>query len=372
MSERRILQLFLACSAVAVAVVVPVQAQDVEQLRRHEAELLARRDGLVEQVAREAEGRFRSERRTVLAVGPLRVAYPEWASVAANNELSAALEAEVRRYGTAVDSLLADTVYIWVDEPAPERHVARMKFRVGSWTGTREVGIDSTRPGAWVSEMAVAALDEWAMQSLLDLRLSQWLGRLDQRNTVASLRDPIVRDLVSSPSSRARRCLDGSPDDCRLLLELDEGATPLLEAYDRADLPGLFDRMDLNDRIPGRANCIGKRDTIACADLVREGRALPPHPVGSRARQSLFAYAIATGGEGAWLRLYRAKGLPVAEQLGAASGKPVDSLLVSWQQDLRAGRRTTTAGLAPSLFLALSWSVVGILLFAWRYRWRHV
>ncbi len=30
------------------------------------------------------------------------------------------------------------------------------------------------------------------------------------------------------------------------------------------------------------------------------------------------------------------------------------------------------AGLAPNLLLALFWGVVGVILFAWRYRWRRV
>ena len=368
MSERRVLSLLLAC----VAFAAPVRAQELDRLRRHEAELRARRDQLMEQVSREAEGRFRSERRTVLTVGAVHLAYPEWAAAAGDEGLAEVLRSQLDHYGSAVDSLLAgDTIYIWLDEREPGR-AAQVKFLIDHWPGTREVGIDSTRPGKWVPGVATAALDEWVSQTLLNLRLSQWVGRLDQRNTVAALRDPIVRDLVASPSSRARRCLDGSSEDCRLLLELDEGPTPLLEAYDRADLPGLFGRMDLDVRIPGRANCVGKRDPTACAELVKSGRALPPHPVGSRARQSLFAYAIASGGEGAWLRLYGAKGLPVVEQLGAAAGKPVDSLLVLWQRDLRAGRRTTTAGLAPSLLLSLVWGVLTTLFFAWRYRWRHV
>lgn len=366
MSERPLLTLLVACAAIAA----PVRAQELEQLRRHEAGLLARRDQLMEQVAREAEGRFRSERRTVLAVGPLRLAYPEWAAIAENEELIATLEAQVRRYGTAADSLLSDTLYVWVDEHLPGRSW-RVKYRMGLVTGTREMSIDSIGPGRWVAEVATFALQDWA-GDLTDLRLRLWTGRLDQRTTIAALRDPIIRDLVGSPSSRARRCLDGAPEECRLLLELDEGATPLLAAYDASDLPGLFERMDLSARIPGRANCIGKRDASACAELVRQGRVQPPHPVSTRARQSLFAYAIAAGGEQAWLRLHQAQGRPLADQLGAAAGMSADSLLQSWQRDLRAGRRTTTAGLTPSLLLALAWGVVTTLFFAWRYRWRHV
>ena len=55
-----------------------------------------------------------------------------------------------------------------------------------------------------------------------------------------------------------------------------------------------------------------------------------------------------------------------------AAGRPRDSQVIGWRRDLLEGRRTTTTGLAPSLLLALWWGVVGTLLFAWWYRWRHV
>lgn len=360
----------LALLVAAAVLAAPVRAQELEQLKRHEARLLARRDELLQQVAREADGRFRSERRTVLAAGPLRLAYPAWATAAGDTQLARTLEAQVRRYGTAAGSLLADTLYVWVDETFPGRG-SEVKYRIGELTGTQNVAVDSFGPGTWVAEIVAAALQDRAEQ-LIDPRLVLWTGRLDPRTTVATLRDPIVRDLVGSLSSRARHCLSGVPEECRLVLELDAGATPLLSAYDPADLPALFRRIGLDPRIPGRASCVGNRDGAACAELVRLGRAEPPHPLSIRARQSFFAYALAAGGEDAWLRLHRARGRPLAEQLAAAAGRPVDSLVVAWRHDLLEGRRTTASGLAPNFLLALAWGVVGILLFAWRYRWRRV
>jgi hypothetical protein len=369
MSERRVLGLLLAGTLLAV----PAQAQELDQLRRREAELTARRDDLHAQLSREASDRFRSQPRVVVSTGKLHVAFPEWAAGGTNEELIAALTAQAARYGVAIDSFLTDTLVIGVEADTVEGipTFATMKYRIGPEDGSQWISVDRRHPGAWVAQFAGAALQHWA-GGLIDRPLRSWLGTMDQRSTVASLRDPIVRDLVTSPSSRARRCLNGVTEECRLVLELDEVATPLLSAYDPTDLPELFQRMDLNARIPGRANCIGKRDTAACAELVRLGRAEPPHPLSMRSRQSLFAYALALGGEDAWLRLHQAQGRPIAEQLGAAAGRPVDSLVAAWQRDLLEGRHTTTAGLAPSLMLALAWTVVTLLFFAWRYRWRHV
>jgi hypothetical protein len=375
MSERRFLSLILAGAVIAL----PVQGQDLAQLKRREAELIARRDQLFAQSARESQERFASGQRAYLTVGRFTVAYPKWVAEEGDAHLAATVSAQVERYGTAADSLLTDTLYVWVVEVI-EGRMAGVKYRLGAIEGARRVWVDSTTRVAsveeivnapLVEEIATAVLLQWAKE-LLDTSLTSWVGSLDQRNTVVAVRDPIVRDLVASRSTRARRCLAGAVIECRLLLEVDDGSLPLLDAYDAADLPGLFEAMDLSDRIPGRANCVGKRDPAACADLVRSGRVRPPHPVSMRTRQSLFTYAIASGGDGAWLRLHRARGLPVGEQLSFAARQPVDSLLVSWHRDLLAGRRTTTAGVVPSLMLAVVWGLLGIILFAWRYRWRHV
>ena len=366
MSDRGLRAALLAC----VVIAAPAQAQEPEQLRRHEARLLERQQELLAEAAAAGGARFNAERRTVLTEGPLHLAYPDWAPVAGDEPLLRSLQAEVRRYGTAADTLRPDTVLVGV---IAHEHGSpwRVGYRIGELSGAREMRLDSAGSAAWVGEIASAALQDWGL-SLLDPRLRKWIGALDQRNSVDELRDPIVRDLVGSPSARARRCLRGAPEECRLLLELGDGPIPRLDAYEPTDLPGLFERMWLSERIPGRANCVGKRDGRACAELVRLGRIEPPHSVSLRTRQSLFIYAITAGGGDAWLRLHRAQGRPLAEQLGAAAGMPVDSLLASWQHDLLRGRRTTVAGSVPSLLLALAWSVIGVLLFAWRYRWRHV
>ncbi|HVX87663.1 MAG TPA: hypothetical protein VG940_01960 [Gemmatimonadales bacterium] len=361
MSERAIALLLIAGALCAA----PVAAQDLAQLKRRQAELEAQLERLRTATADSAEQKFWGQARTVVSSGPLHLAYPEQVVAAASDTLGPFLEAQRRRYGVALDSLLTDTLYGGLAEELHPTGVGGAQWRLGALRG------EQARKGDWMETTVATALQRWS-QELLDPALRAWLGAIDSRSTVATLRDPLVRDLVGSRSSRARRCLNGAADECRLLLELDEGATPLLSAYDPADLPPLFRAMDLNDGISGRANCVGKRDPAACAELVRQGVIRPPHPVSARARQSLFTYALAAGGDDAWLRLSRAHGLPVAEQLGIAAGRPVDSLLVEWQHDLKDGRRTTTSSLGPSLVLALIWGVVGTLFFAWRYRWRHV
>ena len=365
MSERRLLLLLLllACALTSA----PVQAQELERLKRREAELTAQFARLQSEAVARTDDLFWRQARDVRARGPLIVAYPQGTASEVVGALPVALDAEQARYGIALDSLLTDTLYAGMEVPGAGSagRVPKAIWRLGALHG------ELSPVGDWLNSTVGAALQSWS-GGLLDPKLRSWLGAVDGRASVATLRDPLLRDLVGSPSSRAHRCLNGATEDCRLLLELDEGPTPLLAAYDPTDLPTIFGRMDLNVRIRGRANCTGKRDPAACAELVRRGVVLPPHPVSPRARQSLFAYALAAGGEGAWLRLHRAQGIPIAEQLSVAAARPIDSLLVAWQRDLRTGRRTTATGLAPSLMLALAWGTVTILFFAWRYRWRHV
>lgn len=362
MSERTIIPVLLACAAL----VAPVEGQSVPELQRREAELTARLARLHAQEAAAVERRFLGQQRTILSSGTLRVAYPTAALHDVPGSVTALLDSQRVRYGSAIDSILADTLFIDLGD-VPEHPT----WRIGSLAGEVAVDVPRTRGAEWIAAVTGPALRRWALE-LLDPGLREWLGGLDPRATIATVRDPLVRDLLNSPSSRARRCLLGALTDCRQLLELGEAGTPRLEAYDREDLPVLIGRLYTDPRIPGRANCVGKRDPEACAELVRQGWVLPPHPVSTRARQSLFAYALASGGAGAWVRLHRSQGLPVAAQLSAAAGRPVDSLVAEWQHDLRAGERTSAAGLGTSLLLASVWGVLTTLFFAWRYRWRHV
>src|SRR6185436_14406437 len=92
----------------------------------------------------------------------------------------------------------------------------------------------------------------------------------------------------------------------------------------------------------------------------------------SGVRQSLFDFAVSQGGERGWFRMSRAQGRPLADQLSALAGMPVDSLLTRWQRALRAERHSTVAGLGSGFLMVLAWSIFGSLFFAWRYRWRHV
>ena len=150
---------------------------------------------------------------------------------------------------------------------------------------------------------------------------AHWLGASDPSLSHDVLRDGAIRGLVLSPSSRGRRCLDGMIDDCALLLELRPVSDPWLQAYDSVDYSGLVERRGRGRAEMEWSRCVAGKDVGICAGLLRN---IGPDRAATPAiRQSLFTFAVKRGGEMAWLRLRRAAGRPVADQLTSADRKSV-------------------------------------------------
>jgi hypothetical protein len=368
MSDHRLLGLLLG----VVALSAPLHAQERERLARREAELSARLAVLKAHEASDDSTRFVDQRRTIVSAGPFHVAYPEWAAREARHRLPELVEERRRRYGVALDSLLTDTLYIWVDDSAHARQASSTSavWRMGALGGQQSITLQGGMRSDWVTWTASTALEQWA-QSVIDPEFTRWLGPTNPRMEFADLRDGSVRELILSTSSRGRRCLDGSIEECELLLELQPVPDPLLQAYDPADYRGLVERPGTND-YAGRSRCVTGRELATCVEILQRPGRRPIRALSGRVRQSLMTFAMMRGGGAAWLRLSRAAGRPIAEQLASASGMPSDSLLAEWQRDLRAGRRTTEGGLTTGFLMMLAWGVLGSLFFAWRYRWRHV
>jgi len=367
MSERLTSLLILALLGLGS----PLQGQERERLARREAELAARLATLQASLVTNDSIRFADQKRTVVSAGAFHVAYPEWAARDAELRLPELLDGWRARYGVMIDSLLGDTLYIGIDDSAFARGApwAELEWRMGALGGRANVALRGATRQDWPTWIVTVALEKWA-QSLVDPTFAHWLGASDPSLSHDVLRDGAIRGLVLSPSSRGRRCLDGMIDDCALLLELRPVSEPWLQAYDSVDYPGLVERRGRGRAEMEWSRCVAGKDVGICAGLLRN---IGPDRAATPAiRQSLFTFAVKRGGEVAWLRLRRAAGRPVADQLTSASGEPIDLLLGEWRRDLREGRQTTAAGLGPILLMALAWSVLGSLFFAWRYRWRHV
>ena len=350
----------------------PLHAQERAWLERREARLSERLATLTARRAMADSLRFARQARTVVSAGPVTVAYPEWGAEEGRRRLPGLVEEVRGRFGIAIDSLLRDTLYIWIDESeaGDEDRWSDLEWRMGALHGTGSVPRRGEMRLDWVTWVPSAAIEQWG-QSLLDPALARWLGPADPRPMVAERRSGALRDLILSVSSRGRPCADGMIQECKLLLEIAEVADPLLESYDSLDHRELVARDEFG-KAPGRARCVQGRDLAVCRKILQRPDHRPIQAASASVRQSLFTFAVSRGGEGAWLRLRGATGRPLGDQLSALSGMPLDPLVAAWQQDLRAAHRTTLAGLGTGFLVALFWSVVGSLFFAWRYRWRHV
>ena len=350
----------------------PLRAQELAQLARREAELRVRLDSLKASVAVGDSMRFAGQRRAVVSAGEFHVAYPEWVVRETRVDLPVLMSSWRARYGRIVDSLLRDTLFIGADDSVHARRAGwvELEWRMGPLHDSASVPLVGEMRGEWPAWIVSVALRRWAA-SLIDLRFARWLGESDPSLSLDLQREGAVRGLMLSPSSRGRRCLEGDIEECALLLELRDLPDPVLQGYDPADLPGLVARMFIRS-IPERSRCVTGRDLATCAEILGAPTRRPARAASPAIRQSLFAFAVMRGGEMAWMRLKQAAGRPVADQLAAVAGEPIDSLLGAWQRDLREGRRTSAADIGPILLMALAWAVAGSLFFAWRYRWRHV
>ena len=368
MSERRLLGVLLGLTILAA----PLHAQERERLARREGELTALLAKLEAEWSSRDSARFVDQRRTIVSAGGFHVAYPEWVATEARVRLPELMAERRERYGVAIDSLLVDTLFLWVDDSAAARDApwSEVRWRMGSLHGTSSVSLRGETRADWVTWVASAALEQWA-RSIFDPELTRWVGSAGSRMEFVELRDGTVRELILTPSSRGRRCLDGEIAECGLLLELEQVADPLLQSYDPADYRGLVERTSVTDA-SGKARCVAGRELATCAEILRRPGQRPGRAVSGRVRQNLIAFAVERGGASAWLRASRSAGQPVPDQLAAMSGMPLDSLLSAWRGELQGERRATEAGSGPTFLMALAWSVIGALLFAWRYRWRHV
>jgi hypothetical protein len=272
-----------------------------------------------------------------------------------------------------IDSLLTDTLFIWVEDSAQAtgKWTAHGEWRLGGIRDSLFIDLDPELRLDWATWAVGQALERWA-QRVLDPALVSWTGPTGPRVSVDALRDGALHDLVTSPSSLARRCAEGDLDRCRRLLDLNAAGDTGISSYDAADLPRLVESSGTAEYLPGRAECVVQLDLARCGELIRDHHLAIPWAATARVRQSLFAFALATGGQDAWLRLQRAAGRSISAQLAAGADRPIDGLIAAWQHDLRSEHRSTTAGLGDALMLAITWSVVGTLLFAWRFRWRRV
>lgn len=181
-----------------------------------------------------------------------------------------------------------------------------------------------------VTEVAVnragAELIHWSRFSL----------PLDARSKTRTDWGFVRLDVVSSKSFLGRRCHGGDLAACRLFLGFDPVTDPLTEYFDATGRRALIES-ERDNAI--RVNAKGVQqceagDDGSCQAVLRLMSDWRRAPSSDYARRTLIARALVLGGELAPQRLLASAG-SAGDALSAAARVPLDTLIMSWQRDMR-------------------------------------
>ena len=128
-------------------------------------------------------------------------------------------------------------------------------------------------------------------------------------------------------------------------------------------------------RLPGRqdasawSDCVEDRVISACDQLLSAGYS-DVSPLRGAVRETLAAYAIEQGGQGAWGRLIEDPEMEPVVALEYASAMPIDDLVAGWRDRLIANRPQSFEGLWSGAGLAVLWFLFFSTLAMRSTRWR--
>ena len=138
--------------------------------------------------------------------------------------------------------------------------------------------------------------------------------------------------LATSRSSYARRCFEGAIRDCAVVMELtpDRPADPLRAWYRSEDIPELVSEYTSRDSSENALfrRCVLERNADVCDSAARL-RAIR-YPLSVSIKNSLVAFAVERGGQGAFTRLLHTDDA-TSTILAATAGVPLDQLLAEWR-----------------------------------------
>jgi hypothetical protein len=275
----------------------------------------------------------------------------------------ASLEARLDSLERLQDTLEVDGVRFVVQpgqraqaEEAARRGLAELERRLGTadrrlFDG-RVFRLHAGTPGPdWVRRAADAIVREAGHEHLHQMGgrdLQPWGAWWDPEER--DLQGAYL-DLVTSPSIVAARCFAGGIDACRQLLGIEPVADPWTELFDASGRriwiarrlgwlrsttwPGYATRAGLFRR------CVDEGEDAACLDLVREFPT-PAFRGSARTSRSVVFVARSVGGDGTYTRLVADTTAPLGDRLAAAARMPLDSLLATWQQAVRAAEPVPT------------------------------
>jgi hypothetical protein len=182
------------------------------------------------------------------------------------------------------------------------------------------------------------------------------LGDSPHRNALAAAH------LAYGNSAPGRQCLEGALGACRAILTDAEGDRAKDLWYDAEDAPSIV-RSTQHYAAPqsgaalatARKSCLEDGLAQACQDVVQILR--PVYPYSGLVRGTFVAHAISLGGPDGLSRVIADSAdatNPIAT-LARAAGMSEDSLVASWQRELRAARNRERRGTVPLTASAVIW-----------------
>lgn len=188
------------------------------------------------------------------------------------------------------------------------------------------------------------------------------------------------RQVATTSSIVTRACLSGDAEACGSAMALETAFGRMGPEYEIEVLADWYTPEERRALVATRAwfsrraqrlraRCVVDNDVSACDEYLLEF-GYDWTPLGIDVRETLVAFALDRGGEGAWGRLVEQPEMTPAEALEYASGQPVDELLEGWRAELLAHRPETFEPLVPGSGRALLWTLLFAALAMRSTRWR--
>lgn len=356
----------LALTAAGVLLPRTVQAQTVDELRTRVAQL-EQQWKEADELARRADAALLPKSHVdTMAIGPIVLVAQGDDLTLIRDAADSALQRLSDHLGSDIDLLEGVEIYALVRE-----HTVGLGLTSGMEQSRSFILFEESKAADLASSLVHTALE--ALDLTQDSAFRGWLavGTPTRRSAADFVR--AYEGLATSPFEASSKCLLGELGGCRLALGLTETSEPLLTWYSEADRRTLVENSGrpFERFFPNMATmydrCV-EGDDESCSTFMKDQSIQPPLPPNVRA--TLVQHALVVGGDGAYGRLYRARGT-MEERLTAAAGViPGDSLIASWRAVLvdSAGHPTAVSwpvGLA-AVFWAMAFSAMALRSTRWR------
>lgn len=251
--------------------------------------------------------------------------------------------------------------------------ILRRQVYIAQFTGDDVIHAQTGASPVGMADSGTAAdliqVISMALYQATDTTLHAWLEEpYVPRDDDRKHDEPLYVELVTSPWHEVQTCYAGDLVACRLALGLVGRESSWAQWYDASDRRRLVEQVFRGS--PHAGKCVTQQEDAACLAALRsESRGGTPAPFSRRARRSLLAFALRTGGPGAYERLVARDG-ELERRLGLAAGSTTASLVAAWRERILSAHPKTLDFAAASAWATVAWCMVLATLSFRSSRWR--